>query len=67
MLQNDTATLKVKVLNINDWDPRFRYPEYEFYVSSSTLRPGDSVGTVEVADGDLGDVITLSVMGQDSQ
>ncbi|KAK8391903.1 hypothetical protein O3P69_017490 [Scylla paramamosain] len=64
---NDTATLKVKVLNINDWDPRFRYPEYEFFVSSSTLRPGDAVGTVEVADGDLGDVITLSVMGQDSQ
>ncbi|XP_050718235.1 cadherin-8-like isoform X2 [Eriocheir sinensis] len=64
---NDTAKLKVKVLNINDWDPRFRFPQYEFYVSSTSLRPGDAVGTVEVADGDLGDAITLSVMGQDAQ
>lgn len=64
---NDTATLKVQVLNINDWDPRFRYPQYEFFVTSTTLRPGDAVGKVEVADGDRGDHITLKVLGQDAQ
>ncbi|XP_069959910.1 protocadherin-16-like isoform X1 [Cherax quadricarinatus] len=64
---NDTATLKVQVLNVNDWDPRFRYPQYEFFVSSTTLRPGDAIGNVEVADGDRGDQITLTVMGQDAK
>ncbi|XP_066940090.1 protocadherin-16 [Macrobrachium rosenbergii] len=64
---NDTATLKVQVLNVNDWDPRFRYPQYEFFVTSTTLRPGDGVGNVEVADGDRGDQITLTVMGQDAK
>ncbi|XP_042230925.1 protocadherin-7-like isoform X2 [Homarus americanus] len=64
---NDTATLKVQVLNINDWDPRFRFPQYEFFVTSTTLRPGDAVGNVEVADGDRGDQITLTVLGQDAK
>ncbi|XP_047488094.1 protocadherin Fat 1-like [Penaeus chinensis] len=64
---NDTATLRVQVLNVNDWDPRFRYPQYEFYVTSTTLRPGDAVGTIEVADGDRGDQITLTVMGEDAR
>lgn len=66
-LQNDTATLRVQVLNVNDWDPRFRYPQYEFYVTSTTLRPGDAVGTIEVADGDRGDQISLTVMGEDAR
>ncbi|XP_042865252.1 protocadherin Fat 1-like isoform X2 [Penaeus japonicus] len=64
---NDTATLRVQVLNVNDWDPRFRYPQYEFYVTSTTLRPGDAVGTIEVADGDRGDQISLTVMGEDAR
>nr|XP_045622180.1 protocadherin-16-like [Procambarus clarkii] len=64
---NDTATLKVQVLNVNDWDPRFRFPQYEFFVTSTTLRPGDGIGNVEVADGDRGDQITLTVMGQDAK
>ncbi|KAK3854569.1 hypothetical protein Pcinc_038963 [Petrolisthes cinctipes] len=64
---NDTASLKVQVLNVNDWDPRFKFPQYEFYVGSDTVRPGDAVGNVDVADGDRGDHITLTVMGQDAQ
>ncbi|KAK4289832.1 hypothetical protein Pmani_037225 [Petrolisthes manimaculis] len=64
---NDTASLKVQVLNVNDWDPRFKFPQYEFYVGTDTVRPGDAVGNVEVADGDHGDHITLTVMGQDAQ
>ena len=26
------AEVNVSVININDWDPRFKYPEYEFFV-----------------------------------
>ncbi|XP_076032674.1 protocadherin Fat 4-like Cad96Ca isoform X2 [Oratosquilla oratoria] len=64
---SDTATLRVTVLNVNDWDPRFRYPQYEFFVSGPKLTNGDSVGSVEVADGDRGDVISFSLGGQDAR
>jgi hypothetical protein len=63
MLQNDTATVNISVLNINDWDPRFRYPQYEFFVSNTEVSAGDVVGRVEAADGDRGDFITLSLRG----
>ena len=32
---NDEAEVSIKVLNINDWNPEFRYPEYEFFVSEN--------------------------------
>ncbi|KAJ9600573.1 hypothetical protein L9F63_026289, partial [Diploptera punctata] len=60
---NDTAKVNISVLNVNDWDPRFRYPQYEFFVSNPGVSPGDVVGRVEAADGDRGDFITLSLRG----
>lgn len=51
---------------MNDWDPRFRYPQYEFVmpnVSSQQLIPGTVVGSVEAADGDRDDRVTLSLRG----
>ncbi|XP_049947286.1 fat-like cadherin-related tumor suppressor homolog [Schistocerca serialis cubense] len=64
---NDTAQLEVSVLNVNDWDPRFRYPQYEFFISDLDVQPGDVVGIVEAADGDRGDTITLSLKGPDAR
>jgi len=51
------------VLNVNDWDPRFRYPQYEFFVTNPGVSAGDIVGRVEAADGDRGDFVTLSLRG----
>ena len=32
---NDEAEVTIRVLNVNDWNPDFRYPEYEFFVSEN--------------------------------
>jgi hypothetical protein len=61
--QNDTARVNISVLNVNDWEPRFRYPQYEFFISNPGVSPGDIVGRVEAADGDRGDFVTLSLRG----
>ena len=60
---NDSARVNISVININDWDPRFRYPQYEFFVSEDQTRTGHKVGTVHVFDGDKGDKITLDIRG----
>ena len=60
---NDTATVNISLININDWDPRFRYPQYEFYVSKKNMVRGHKVGEVEVFDGDKGDRISLDIRG----
>ena len=51
------------MLNINDWDPRFKYPQYEFYVSSKDAVVGHIVGNLEVHDGDKGDKVSLEIKG----
>lgn len=65
---NDTASMNITVLNVNDWDPRFRYPQYEFFLSPDTVDGSEKmmVGKVEVADGDKGDYIKLSLQGADA-
>ncbi|XP_001942850.2 protocadherin Fat 4 [Acyrthosiphon pisum] len=67
---NTSAFVNITVLNVNDWDPRFRYPQYEFYVpdiSLSQLLPGTVIGKVEAADGDRGDRVTLALRGPESR
>ena len=64
--ENDTTTVNITVLNINDWDPRFRYPQYEFFVSSEDAKAGQEVGALEVFDGDKDDRISLEISGNDS-
>ncbi|XP_039300671.1 cadherin-87A-like, partial [Nilaparvata lugens] len=72
--KNATANVNISVLNVNDWDPRFRYPQYEFFVPEIPRERGEvredeegeaglMVGKVEAADGDRGDFITLSLRG----
>ena len=38
--RNDSSQVQVTLLNINDWDPRFKYPQYEFFVSSEDSYKG---------------------------
>ena len=61
--KNDSARVNVSVLNINDWDPRFKYPQYEFYVPQKDKKVGHVVGKLEVHDGDEGDSVTLELKG----
>ena len=62
--RNDSARVNVTVLNINDWDPRFRYPQYEFHVKNEEdVARGHVVGRLDVFDGDKGDRTTLHLRG----
>ena len=76
---NDEAEVSIRVLNVNDWNPEFRYPEYEFFVSdnryscfhSSNLQTicfrsvnGQVIGRVHVTDGDKEDRVSLYIRGE---
>ena len=65
--RNDSAKISVTLLNINDWDPRFKYPQYEFFVQTEDAYNGHLVGKLEVHDGDKGDKVTLDLKGQNSR
>ncbi|XP_008203226.1 protocadherin Fat 4 isoform X2 [Nasonia vitripennis] len=62
---NDTARVNVSVEDVNEWEPRFRHPRYEFH--ARTLREGSIVGRLEAADGDRGDRVSLSLRGPDAR
>ena len=51
------------MINVNDWDPRFKYPQYEFYVGANQAKPGEIIGVVDVFDGDCDDEVSLDLSG----
>ena len=61
--QEDSCQVNISVVNVNDWDPRFKYPQYEFFVRDAAAAPGTIVGAVEVFDGDTGDEVSLQLAG----
>jgi len=63
----DLCLVNISVINVNDWDPRFKYPEYEFYVNAANTDVGHIVGVVEVFDGDVGDVVSLDLIGHSAR
>lgn len=68
---------------MNEWEPRFRYPQYEFRVEpeGDTSREGSAagappggpqggllpVGKLDVFDGDKADTVTLTLRGADAE
>ena len=60
----DKARVNISVININDWNPRFKYPQYEFLVREEDIQDGQKVGSVQVFDGDKGDKMTLEIRGE---
>ncbi|XP_076656129.1 protocadherin Fat 4-like Cad96Ca isoform X2 [Halictus rubicundus] len=62
---NDTARVNVSVEDVNEWEPRFRHPRYEFH--AATLKEGSIVGKLEAADGDRDDKVSLSLRGPDAR
>lgn len=55
--------MNITVTNENEWEPRFRYPHYEFFISGV---PDELVGRIEAADGDKDDLLTLSLSGNNA-
>ncbi|KAJ8735160.1 hypothetical protein PYW08_014410 [Mythimna loreyi] len=66
-VSNDTASINITVLNVNEWEPRFRYPQYEFRVDDARAPQDDAellpVGRLDVFDGDKMDNVTLTLRG----
>lgn len=66
-LNNATCQVIVDVINVNDWDPRFREPFYRFRLPlNQTYHIPMEVGRVEAADGDVDDKINFSLRGTHS-
>ncbi len=75
--QNATTLVQIVVLNVNDWDPRFRHAQYEFFVTQppsavgqsrgSLLPPAAPIGQIQVFDGDRGDRVELELAGPDAR
>lgn len=67
---NATTTVVVEVLDVNDWEPRFRQSHYEFIVpkemasSKSGHNEPLALGRLEAADGDRDDKLRFELKGQ---
>ena len=68
--QNATARVLIAVLNVNDWDPRFKHAQYEFFITEAAATTGSQpsiVGQIQVFDGDRGDRVELDLRGPDAR
>lgn len=60
IFQNDSCVVNISVTNVNEWEPRFRYPQYEFFVGNT---PTEHIGRIEAADGDKNEKLKLTLSG----
>ncbi|CAH2069176.1 unnamed protein product, partial [Iphiclides podalirius] len=67
-VNNDTATVNISVADVNEWEPRFRQPRYEFRLPAGggLAQNAVLVGRLEVHDGDRGDAVSLALHGDDA-
>lgn len=66
-LSNATCQVIIDVLNVNEWDPRFRQPYYKFNFPSRdvmNISGPMALGKIEAADGDRGENINFNLRGQ---
>ncbi|XP_076344001.1 protocadherin beta-11-like [Tachypleus tridentatus] len=61
--QSDITSINITVINVNDNDPVFTKPRYTFEVTNPDIRPGTLIGKLQVTDGDIDDVVELSIKG----
>lgn len=61
-ISNATTEVNIDVMDVNDWEPRFRQSHYEFVVPKDANEPVP-LGKLEAADGDKNDAITLVIRG----
>ncbi|XP_056632949.1 cadherin EGF LAG seven-pass G-type receptor 2-like [Diorhabda sublineata] len=62
-ITNDSSAVNISVENVNEWEPRFRYPHYEFFI---TGQPDELLGRIEAADGDKNDKLSLTLSGSNA-
>ena len=66
-VSNATCQVIIDVLNVNEWDPRFRQPFYRFRFPSPdvmNISGPMALGKIEAADGDRGEAINFNLRGQ---
>lgn len=61
-LSNATTEVHIDVMDVNDWEPRFRQSHYEFVVGKYSNSP-IPLGKLEAADGDKNDAVALVIRG----
>src|SRR5699024_10468413 len=61
--QSDVARVTVEVLNVNEHDPIFAQPSYQFHVNEARLRASPVIGQIQAADADDGDRVQISLSG----
>lgn len=63
-VSNATADVIIDVLDVNDWDPRFREVKYDFSIpKAADMSQPFPLGKLEAADGDRFDKISLDLQG----
>ena len=66
-LSNATCQVIIDVVNVNEWDPRFRQPYYKFRFPTRDIMNISgpmALGKIEAADGDRGENINFNLRGQ---
>lgn len=67
-ITNATTEVVINILDVNDWEPRFREPHYEFIIPKlDTFEKPIALGKLEVADGDRNDRVNLHLRGVHSR
>lgn len=67
---NATVDVAIEVLDVNDWEPRFRQNHYDFSapsINDDIVEPPIALGKLEAADGDKNDRVTISIRGAHAQ
>lgn len=68
---NSTCEVVIDVINVNEWDPRFRQPYYKFKLpvmnEIDNLTVPIALGKIEAADGDRNENINFNLRGQYSR
>lgn len=62
---NATTVIQIDVIDVNDWEPRFRQNMYEFVIPKNSGDDAEPIplGKLEAADGDRNDLISISIRG----
>ncbi|XP_037028708.1 protocadherin beta-12 isoform X2 [Bradysia coprophila] len=61
-ISNATTEVNIDVMDVNDWEPRFRQGHYEFVVTKGANEPVP-LGKLEAADGDKNDGVSIAIRG----
>ncbi|XP_058446695.1 protocadherin Fat 2 isoform X2 [Malaya genurostris] len=66
-ITSNYAEITINVINVNDWEPRFKEPKYMFHLRNKVdVSFPIFVGKVDAADGDLNDKIKYTIEGEHS-